>query len=81
MTLTQRERKVDVEKLTNEQTDELSTQIGQKVREQVDETVNKINTLLKVYGMEAKMQIVLGKIGELDKIPKKRGRKPKQNIV
>ena len=44
MTLTQRERKVDVEKLTNEQTDELSTQIGQKVREQVDETVNKINT-------------------------------------
>lgn len=69
-----RERKVDVEKLTPEQADSLSVQLGEKIKEINDKTITEINRYLIVYGMEAKSQIVIGKLGEFDEkveIPKK----------
>ena len=54
-----RKRKIDVSKLSNERIDELSDQIGEKVRKLVDETIKKVNKMLAVYDMQAKMQIVL----------------------
>lgn len=70
-----RERSVDTGKMSTGQIDELSLQIGDKLREICDEAVEKANKFLKIYGMSSKMQIVidhkdLAKTG----IKKKRGR-------
>ena len=54
-----RKRSVDVSNLSPEQVDALSDQIGNKIRELVDTTCEKANKILKVYGLEAKMQIVI----------------------
>lgn len=75
-----RERKVDVEKLTPEQAGALSVQIGEKIKEINDKTVAEINRYLNIYGMEAKSQIVIAKLGEFDEKPKKtsKARKKKE---
>jgi hypothetical protein len=80
-----RERKVDVTKLPEDQVDALSIQIGDKVRGIVDEAADRINKILAVYGMSAKIAIAYeipegSKFIEQDPkpAPKKRGRKPKQ---
>ena len=52
-----RERKVDVSTMSQEQVDQLSLQIGDKVRQMCDETATRINTLLNIYGMHAKIAI------------------------
>lgn len=52
-----RERKLDVNKLSQEDVDNLSVQIGDKIREITDEAALKVNALLKIYGMSAKMAI------------------------
>lgn len=57
--LKNRIRKVDMEKLTPEQAEELSNQIGAKLRELIDKTVEEANNFLKIYGMKAKMQVAL----------------------
>lgn len=54
-----RVRKVDVNKLTFEQTDQLSEQIGGKVRDICDKAVAEANKLLNIYGLQCKMQFVL----------------------
>jgi len=60
-----------------------SVQIGSKVRDLCDEAAAKINAVLAVYGMKAKIAIAFNEIPkEFTKsfeAPKKRGRKPKQN--
>lgn len=59
MELKRRERKVNLDQMSAEQVDQISLQLGEKVREICDEAVAKANKLLSVYGMTAKMQIVL----------------------
>jgi hypothetical protein len=54
-----RKRKVDVDKLTEEQLQALIDQLGDKVRDMVDETCDRANVILKVYGLRAKMQVVI----------------------
>lgn len=57
--ISERTRKVDMTKLTKEEADLLGEQIGAKVREKVDKTIDEINAFLKIYGMSAKMQVAL----------------------
>ena len=54
--LNNRERRVDVEKLEESQVDALSEQIGKRLQSLIDEAVNEANRIVKVYGLEAKMQ-------------------------
>lgn len=81
MELKNRERKLDVEKLTLEQADALSVQISEKVKEINDKAINEANRFLNVYGMEAKMVIVIDKIGAFaPKKPKKTRKKKEANL-
>ena len=66
----ERARLVDVEKLTPEEADRLSAQISEKVKEINDKAVESVNRLLNIYGMEAKMQIVIGKINKTKELAK-----------
>lgn len=83
MELSERVRKVDVSKMSAEQVDQLSVQIGSKVRDLCDEAAAKINAVLAVYGMKAKIAIAFNELPkEFVKnfeAPKKPGRKPKKN--
>lgn len=54
-----RKRSVDVERLDTEQVEQLTEQISKKILAMVDETVDKANKMLNVYGLEAKMQIAI----------------------
>ena len=47
-----RKRKVDVSKLTVEQADALSEQIGQEVAKIMDEANKTCNKLLNIYGLQ-----------------------------
>lgn len=76
----QRERKLDITKLPPEQVDIISEQLGGRIREICDKACDDANRLLNVYGMQAKMQIVIDH-PDLKKTPiiteepkKKRGR-------
>lgn len=55
----ERKRSVDVTKLSEEEADRLSDQIGDKVRAMVDETCEKANKILGIYGLQAKIQVVI----------------------
>lgn len=83
MDLKDRERKVDINSMSQEQVDALGVQIGDRVRQICDETADKVNAILKIYGMSAKIAIAFDTLP--DKMqkslnpPKKRGRKPKQD--
>ncbi len=83
MELKDRARKVDVSKMSPEEVDNLSIQIGSKVRDICDEAANKANAILEIYGMKAKIAISFNDIPKQMEnkfeAPKKRGRKPKQN--
>ncbi len=68
MELKDRERKVDVNKMTPDQVDVLSAQIGEKVRNICDDAANRVNAILNIYGMSAKIAI---KFNELPKAMKK----------
>ena len=54
-----RERKVDVNKLTLEQADGLSIQIGDKIKQITDRAVAEANSFLNIYGITCQMQIVI----------------------
>ncbi|NJO48243.1 MAG: hypothetical protein HC840_00845 [Leptolyngbyaceae cyanobacterium RM2_2_4] len=75
MELRDRERKVDISKLSTEAVDNLSTQIGDKVRQICDEAADKVNAILKIYGMSAKMAI---KFDTLDQKPNKEPKAPRK---
>lgn len=60
----ERVRKVDVETLSQEQADELSKQIGDKVVKIQTEALEKINKILNVYGMKAEMSVKVSKLKE-----------------
>jgi hypothetical protein len=59
MTLAERRRKVDVEKLSIDEADQLSEQIGTRTREICDDAANKINAILNIYGLQAKIAIAI----------------------
>lgn len=80
-----RERNIDLNSLSEERIEELSKQIGDRVREICDKAVEDANRILGVYGMEAKMQFAIDKKGAFapkeQKAPKaKRKKAPKSNL-
>lgn len=79
----QRDRKIDLNSLKPEEADQISKMIGDKVRQICDEAVEKANTILKIYGMNCKMAIVIDGLEQKEEktevLPKKRGRKPKKS--
>jgi hypothetical protein len=58
----ERVRKVDVNSLTPERADELAAQIGDKVVQIQKEALEKINKVLKVYGMKASLSVQIAKL-------------------
>ena len=54
-----RERKVDVESMTDKQVKELEAQISERLRKIIDDACDKANRILHVYGLEAQMQFAL----------------------
>lgn len=78
-----RERKVDVSKMKQADVDNLSVQIGAKVTEITEEAAAKINAMLSIYGMSAKIGIVFNELPvKMEKAMKpasKRTRKTKQD--
>ena len=54
-----RKRQVDVDKLNEEQLQQLIDKLGSKVRGMVDETCERANKLLNVYGLQVKMEVVI----------------------
>lgn len=55
----ERKRNVDIEKVEDEKLEDLSNQIGEKVKNLVDNTILEVNKILAIYGMEAKMEVVI----------------------
>lgn len=80
--MVERERKVDLSKMTIEEADNISIQIGERVRQICDEAAEKTNSILKIYGMSCKIAIAFdtleNKTESQAETPKKRGRKPKK---
>lgn len=74
-------QKIDLNSMSKEAVEQLSLQIGESVRAICDEAVEKANKILSIYGLKAKMQIQINKLGKEPVqetiAPKKRGRKPK----
>lgn len=64
MELKDRERKIDVNSMASEDVDNLSVQIGDKMREICDEAADKANAVLRIYGMEAKIAIAFTELPE-----------------
>lgn len=58
----ERERKVDVNKLTVEQADQLSMQIGKEISKIMDEANTNCNKLLGIYGLQTKISYEIVKI-------------------
>jgi hypothetical protein len=62
----ERKRSIDVNKLSIEEVDLLSEQLGNKIREICDKTVEDINRLVSIYGMKAKFSVTLAPSSEKD---------------
>lgn len=83
--MVQREKLIDINKLDKASADALSLQLGVATRNMVDEAADKINNLLKIYGMSAKLQVVISgnelpaQVPAPKAAPKKRGRPRKQS--
>jgi len=77
-----RERKVDISKMKQEDVQNLSVQIGDKCREICDEAATKINSMLKIYGLEGKIAFQINELPKEEtkpvKAPAKRAKKTKQ---
>jgi hypothetical protein len=76
--LKDRKRSFDINKLSLSEVDNLSQQIGDRIKQICDEAVEKANKILNVYGMTAKMQISMEQTEKSAQKPKpKRGRRRK----
>jgi hypothetical protein len=64
MDVKDRERKVDTSKLTIDQADALSVQIGKEISKIMDEANLKCNELLGIYGLQTKIGYKIVKIGK-----------------
>lgn len=82
-----RKRSFDTNKLNKDEAEQLSTDIGVKVRQICDEACEKANKILNIYGMKAQMQIAINEINEEKPemappaAPKKRGRPRKATAI
>lgn len=54
-----RKRQVNVDKLNEEQIQVLIDQLGLKIRNMIDETCDRANQILNVYGMCVKLEVVI----------------------
>lgn len=83
MELRDRERKIDVSKMPKEDVENLSIQIGDKCREICDDAALRINSILSIYGMSAKIAFEINKLQTKEvkkpKSPSKRAKKIKQD--
>jgi len=61
-----RERKVNVKNINDDQLELLIAEISKKITKMVDSVCDKANRMLNVYGLQAKMQIAIQPI-EKDK--------------
>lgn len=78
----ERERKVDVDKMSTDEINVLSIQIGNKMREICEEAASRANAILNIYGANCKIAIAFDKLpdkmADIVKSQKKRGR-PRKN--
>ncbi len=81
-----RERKIDLKKMPSTEVEQLSVQIGDKVRLICDEAAVKVNQILAIYGMSAKIAIQFDEAPQTEKtdikstlMPKKRSARTKKN--
>ena len=81
MDIKTRVRKVDLNQMNVEQAEAISEQIGIKIREICDKAIEDANKLLNIYGLSAKMQIVVEgqEMVKEVKVPKKRASKKQKN--
>lgn len=63
-----RVRKIDVDKLSPEQADSLSEQIGEKLRKIIDQACTEANRITEIYGMQVKMQFLIEKLDQPNEI-------------
>lgn len=56
--LEERKRSVNLDKLKLEQIDEISKQLGDKLKEILERATNEANELLGIYGLATKMQFL-----------------------
>jgi hypothetical protein len=54
-----RKRSVNLKKLNEAELEQLSAQIGDKVRGIMDAAIESANKILVIYGLRAKMQLVI----------------------
>jgi hypothetical protein len=52
-------RKVNINKMSDEELEALEERIGKKITNITDDAVEQANKILKIYGLRAKMQIVI----------------------
>lgn len=62
-----RERKINVDKMSNEELEALQAKLTDKISTIVNDAVSEANKYLKIYGMEARMHLEIGKLGEFSK--------------
>lgn len=55
---TKRERKVDVNKLTDEELQRASDLLGKRISKICDKAADEVNNILKIYGLETKLQFL-----------------------
>lgn len=60
----QRQRKVDVKKLTSEQVEKLQEQIGKELSKIFDEAGSKANQLLNIYGLQVQIGYEIKEVSE-----------------
>lgn len=57
-----RQRSLDINKLDEQSIDQLGVQIGLKITAITDDAAEKVNRLLSIYGMSAKIAISFDKL-------------------
>lgn len=62
----ERIRSVDLSKLSVEEADRLSVQIGEKIKLICEKSIEEANRLLSIYGMKAQMQIVIEELTKIE---------------
>ncbi len=85
MELRERERKVDVNSMSPEEVEVLIAQLGERLRQICDDAAQKANSMLNIYGMNAKIAIAFDTLPTamekmVEKPKKRRTRSKKSNL-
>ncbi len=64
MDVSKRERKVDLEKMSEEDLKNIEKELSKKIFQITDEAADKANQVLKIYGLKAKMLLQVTPITE-----------------